>query len=261
MIHSSAIVSSKAKIGKNVKIGPFCVVGENVQLGDNVELMSHVVVDGFTEIGEGTKIYPFASIGSDPQDLKFKNEPSQVIIGRNNRIREYVTIQPGTEGGIMKTVVGDNCLFMVGSHIAHDCIVGSNVILANYVCLAGHVTVEDFVIVGGLSAVAQFVRVGTHAFIGGCIGVSGDVIPFGNVSGFQGYLNGLNVIGLKRRNFNLDQIKLIREVYNYIFLEGDGEFMSRVDEMAQKHANDDNILQVIDFIKSATKTAICRPKG
>lgn len=261
MIHPTAVVSQSAKLGNNVKIGPFCTVGDHVQLGDDVELISHVVVTGHTQIGAGTKIYPFASVGSAPQDLKFKNEPSEVIIGTGNIIREYVTIQPGTESGIMKTVIGNNCLLMVGSHVAHDCIVGSNVILANYVCLAGHVTVEDFVIIGGLSAVSQFVRIGAHAFVGGCIGVSGDVIPFGNVSGYHGYLNGLNVIGLKRRQFGLEDIKKIREVYNFIFLNDEGDFMGRVEEMMNKFSNEDNIRQVIEFIKSNANTPILRTKA
>ena len=166
MIHTSSIISKKAKIGNNVKIGPFCNIGEFVQLEDNIELISNVHIEGNTRIGKGTKIFPFASIGTAPQDLKYKNELTSLIIGENNTIREYVTINPGTEGGGGKTVIGNNCLFMISSHVAHDCKVGNDVIIANNVPLGGHVTIEDSVVIGGNSAVQQYTRIGRLAIIG-----------------------------------------------------------------------------------------------
>ena len=174
MIHEAAIISNKAIIGKNVSIGPFCVIGDKVNIADNVSIKSHVVIEGRVNIGEGTIIYPFASL-CYPQTLKYDSEDSQIIIGKNNTIREYVTIQHGTKDGKMVTQIGDNCLFMVGVHIAHNCIIGNNVIFANYVSLAGHVEVGDFAIIGGLSAVQQFVRIGAHTMIGGVSAVVRDL--------------------------------------------------------------------------------------
>jgi UDP-N-acetylglucosamine acyltransferase len=194
-IHSTAIVSSKATIGKDVQIGPFCVIGADVVLGDGVVLRSHVVVEGRTRVGPGTEIFPFASIGHCPQDLKYAGEPSELVIGANNTIREYVTMNPGTTGGGMVTTVGDGGLFMVGVHVAHDCRIGDRVIMANNATLAGHVIIEDDAIIGGLAAVHQYVRIGRRAMVGGMSGVEHDVIPFGLVMGDRATLNGLNVIG------------------------------------------------------------------
>ena len=179
MIHKSSVIDINAKISKNVKIGPFCYIGPEVQLDENVELISNVHIEGNTKIGNGTKIYPFSSIGTNPQDLKYNNEKNYTIIGNNNTIREYVTINPGTEGGGSKTIIGNNCLFMISSHVAHDCKIGNNVIIANNVPLGGHVTIEDSVVIGGNSAVQQFTRIGRLAMIGGMTGVLKDVIPFG----------------------------------------------------------------------------------
>ncbi len=197
MIHRSSEIDKKAKISKNVKIGPFCYVGSGVELGENVELVSNVHIEGSTKVGNGTKIFPFASIGTQPQDLKFKGEKNSLTIGENNLIREYVTINPGTEGGGSKTIIGNNCLFMISSHIAHDCKIGNNVIIANNVPLGGHVTIEDSVVIGGNSAVQQFTRIGRLAMIGGMTGVLKDVIPFGLSIGNRNYLQGLNLIGLR----------------------------------------------------------------
>ena len=192
MIHNSSVVDKKAKIGNNVKVGPFCYIGPNVELQEDVELISNVHIEGNTKIGKGTKIFPFASIGTMPQDLKFKGETNSVLIGENNMIREYVTINPGTKGGGGKTIIGNNCLFMISSHIAHDCKVGSNVVIANNVPLGGHVTLEDSVVIGGNSAVQQFTRIGRLAMIGGMTGVLKDVIPFGLSFGNRNYLQGIN---------------------------------------------------------------------
>ena len=217
MIHQSSIIDQKAKIGKNVKIGPFCFVGPQVQLNEGVELISNVHIVGNTKIGKGTKIFPFASIGTQPQDLKYKGESNSLEIGDNNIIREYVTINPGTAGGGGRTVVGNNCLFMISSHVAHDCNIGNNVVIANNVPLGGHVTVEDSVIIGGNSAVQQFTRIGRLAMIGGMTGVLKDVIPFGLSFGNRNYLKGLNIIGLRRNNYSNKTIIQLGEAYKKIF--------------------------------------------
>ena len=192
MIHKSSVVDPKAKISENVKIGPFCYVGPNVFLDDSVELVSNVHIEGNTKIGKATRIFPFASIGTQPQDLKFKGEKNSLEIGENNLIREYVTINPGTEGGGSKTIIGNNCLFMISSHIAHDCKVGNEVVIANNVPLGGHVTIEDSVVIGGNSAVQQFTRIGRLAMIGGMTGVLKDVIPFGLSIGNRNYLEAVS---------------------------------------------------------------------
>ena len=204
-IHPTAIVEPGARLGEGVVIGPYCCVGGKVELGDGVRLHSHVVVAGKTTIGPNTQIYPFASIGHPPQDLKYKGEESELVIGANNVIREHATMNPGTAGGGLITRIGDNCLFMVGAHVAHDCDIASNVILANNATLAGHVAVDEFAILGGLSAIHQFCRIGRHAMIGGMSGVENDVIPYGSVTGNRARLEGLNIVGLRRRGFSLGQ--------------------------------------------------------
>ena len=217
MIHSSSVIDKKAKIGKNVKVGPFCYVGPNVELSENVELISNVHIEGNTKIGKGTKIFPFASIGTIPQDLKYKGESNSLEIGENNMIREYVTINPGTSGGGNKTIVGNNCLFMISSHIAHDCKVGNNVVIANNVPLGGHATIEDSVVIGGNSAVQQFTRIGRLAMIGGMTGVLKDVIPFGLSFGNRNYLKGINLIGLRRKKYDNKKIIELDKAYKKIF--------------------------------------------
>ena len=202
MIHKTAIVDNKAKISSSVSIGPYCVIGPNVEVNENVKIHSHVNISGNTIIGQGNKIYPFASIGNDPQDLKYNGEETKLIIGNNNKIREYVTINPGTKGGGGLTKIGNDCLFMISSHVAHDCQVGNNVIIANNVPLGGHAIIEDNVVIGGNSAVQQFTRIGKMAMVGGMTGVLHDVIPYGLSIGNRNYLQGLNLIGLRRANFN-----------------------------------------------------------
>ncbi len=259
-IHQTAIVEKGAKLGQGVSIGPYCVVGPNVTLGDNVTLKSHVVVDGHTTIGKGTIIYPFASIGSPPQDLKYRGEASQLIIGKNNTIREHVTMNPGTEGGGMKTIVGDNCLFMAGAHVAHDCIVGNRVILANNAALGGHVTVGDHVLLGGLSAVHQFVRIGSYAVIGGMSGVLDDVIPFGRAKGEKAHLAGLNLVGLERGGFAKDQIKKLQKAFNQIFISEDGTLNERLEAVEKENKDNDMIMQIIRFAEGKDKFGLCQPK-
>jgi len=257
-IHPSAIVDPAAKLGEGVSVGPFCVVGPNVELGDGVRLVSHVAVDGRTRIGAGTEIYPFASIGHRPQDLKFHGEPSELVIGARNQIREHVTMNPGTEGGGMLTRVGDDGLFMMGSHVAHDCMVGNNVILANNATLGGHVTLGDYVIIGGLSAVRQFVRIGAHAMIGGMSGVENDVIPFGLVMGDRARLAGLNLVGLERRGFKKDDIHALRAAYRMLF-GPEGTFAERVDGVGRDFGDRALIADVLTFIR-AKEGSLCQPR-
>jgi UDP-N-acetylglucosamine acyltransferase len=259
-IHPSSIIEPGAKIGVGVNIGPFCCIGSDVVLEDYVELISHVSISGITKIGEKTKIYPFASIGHPPQDLKYNGEPSTTTIGSCNTIREYVTIQPGTAGDAMQTLVGDHCLFMVGSHVAHDCIIGNHVIMANNATLAGHVKIGDYAIIGGLAAVKQFVRIGDHAMIGGMAGVEHDVIPFGVVVGERGWLNGLNLVGMKRRGFNRETIGKLQDVYMGLFMMGTEQPLSeRFEELRVKYANDNDVSILLDFL-GGKSNSLCQPK-
>ena len=217
MIHNSSVIDKKAKIGNEVKIGPFCYIGPEVQISDGVELISNVHIEGNVKVGKGTKIFPFASIGTSPQDLKYKGETNSLEIGENNVIREYVTINPGTKGGGGKTIVGNNCLLMISSHIAHDCHIGNNVVIANNVPLGGHVIIEDSVVIGGNSAVQQFTRIGRLAMIGGMTGVLKDVIPFGLSFGNRNYLRGINLIGLKRKKYDYKKIMELDKAFKKIF--------------------------------------------
>ncbi len=217
MIHKTAIIDNKAKVSSSVNIGPYSVIGPNVEIGEDVIIHSHVNISGNTKIGSGNKIYPFASIGNDPQDLKYNGEKTKLIIGKNNKIREYVTIHPGTEGGGGLTKIGDNCLFMISSHVAHDCLIGNDVIIANNVPLGGHVTIEDNVVIGGNSAVQQFTRIGRLAMIGGMTGVLKDVIPFGLSFGNRNYLRGINLIGLKRSKYESKKILELDQAFKKIF--------------------------------------------
>ena len=258
-IHPKAIIEDGAQIGADVNVGPYCIVGANVSLGDGVTLKSHVVVEGRTTIGKGTTVYPFASLGTAPQDLKYAGEPSTLIIGENNTIREHVTMNPGTEAnGRMETTVGDNCLFMMGSHVAHDCVVGSNVILANNATLAGHVEVGDFAIIGGLSAVHQFARIGEHAMIGGMSGVENDVIPYGLVKGERASLHGLNIIGLKRRGFDNAQVKALQSAYADLYAD-DGTLDARIQKIANDYADQDSVEKLIEFAQGDSKMPLCQP--
>jgi len=257
MIHRSSLIDKKAKISKNVKIGPFCYVGPHVELCEEVELISNVHIEGNTKIGKGTKIFPFASIGTQPQDLKFKNEPNSLDIGEHNIIREYVTINPGTEGGGSKTLVGNNCLFMISSHIAHDCKIGNRVIIANNVPLGGHVAIEDSVVIGGNSAVQQFTRIGKMAMIGGMTGVLHDVIPYGLSTGNRNSLQGLNLIGLRWAKFENKDIMGLSEAYKEIFATKNiNENISKLNGSFQENPL---VKNVIDFITKDKKRSICTP--
>ena len=258
-IHPTAVVDPKAKLGDGVVIGPYCIVEAGVVLDDNVLLHAHVVVGGRTRIGAETQIYPFASIGLPPQDLKYAGEPSELVIGQRNRIREHVTVNPGTREGGMITTVGDDCLLMVGSHVAHDCHVGNHVIMANNATLGGHVTVGDYAILGGLSAVHQFVRIGRHAIVGGMSGVENDVIPYGSVMGDRARLSGLNVIGLKRRNFAKSEIHNLRTAYRMLFAE-EGTLNERMDDVEEMFGGNADILEIVEFMRADSTRGLTQPR-
>ena len=260
MIHKSSVINSKAKISDRAKIGPYCCIGAEVTIEEDVELVSNVHIEGNTRIGKGTKIFPFASIGTQPQDLKFKGEKSELIIGDNNIVREHVTINPGTKGGGLLTQIGNNCLLMVGSHVAHDCKLGNDVILANNATLGGHVEISDFAIIGGLSGVHQFVRIGCHCMVGAMSGVDSDVIPYGLVIGNRANLSGLNIIGLKRRNFSRTIIHDLRKAYRLMFAP-EGTIQERLVDVSDEFSNNEPVMDIVNFIRGDTSRAICQPRN
>ncbi len=259
-IHATAVIEDGATIGADVTIGPFSVIGPEVVLGDGVRLESHVVVAGDTKVGAGTHIFPFASIGHAPQDLKFEGEKSSLEIGENNTIREHVTMNPGTKGGGLLTKVGDNCLFMVGAHVAHDCLIGNNVILVNNATLAGHVEVDDFAIMGGLSGSHQFVRIGKHAMVGGMSGVENDVIPYGMVLGNRAHLSGLNLVGIKRRGFDRETIHDLRAAYRLLFAN-EGTMAERIKDVAEMYSHVSPVMEIVEFITADSSRSFCKPKS
>ena len=258
-VHASAIVEDGAVLGKNVTVGPFCLVGSQVVLGDGVTLHGHVVLGGRTIVGPNSAIFPFASIGQRPQDLKYQGEESDLVIGANTVIREHVTMNPGTVGGGLVTRTGANCLFMVGAHVAHDCMIGDNVILVNNATLGGHVAIGDFAIIGGMSAVHQFARIGAHAMVGGMSGVENDVIPYGSVTGNRAHLSGLNVIGLKRRNFSRDEIHDLRNAYRSLFAQ-EGTMQERLDDVAELFSENHLAMEIVEFMRGDSSRSICQPK-
>jgi len=257
MIHKTAIIDSNAKISDNVKIGPYSIIGPNVEIGESTIIHSHVIITGHTKIGSNNIIYPFASIGNDPQDLKFQGEETNLEIGDNNKIREYVTINPGTKGGGGLTKVGNNCLFMVSAHIAHDCYVGDNVILANNVPLGGHANIGDNAIIGGNSAVQQFTRVGKSAMIGGMCGVVRDIIPYGIAHGNRSILQGLNLIGLRRKNISNKEIMTLTDAYKEIFKNE--KLTENLNNLSNEFNNNKLVQEVIEFIEKDKKRPICTP--
>ena len=258
-IHPTAIIDESAVIGENVRIGPYCVVGAEVEIGAGVELKSHVAVGRWTQIGEGCVIWPFASVGEEPQDLKFRGEQSRLIIGPRNRIREHVTMNRGTEGGGGVTRVGSGSLFMVGAHVGHDAQVGDNTVFANNATIAGHVVVEDFAILGGLSAVHQFCRVGAHSMVGGMTGVEKDVIPFGSVIGNRAALGGLNIIGLKRRGFDRETIQALRRAYDLLFYS-DGVLTERVVQVRETFPDIEPVKEIVRFVMADSSRSFCTPR-
>ena len=259
-IHPTAIIEDGARLGDGVAVGPYCIVGSDVVLGDGVELLSHVVVAGRTTLGPKCRVFPFASVGHRPQDLKFAGEPSTLEIGANVTIREHVTINPGTRGGGMITKIGDNCLIMIGAHIGHDCIIGNNVIMSNNVTFAGHCRVDDFVVMSGYSGATQFVHIGAHAFVGGLSKVERDLIPYGAAVGNPAELSGLNLIGLKRRGFDREAIHNLRTAYRMIFAL-EGTLRERVDDAAAIFPNDELVQDVVRFIVEANDKPLTIPRN
>lgn len=259
-VHSTAIIESGAKIGKNVTIGPFCFIGQDVVLDDNVELKSHVVIDKITRIGSGTIIHPFVRIGGEPQNINFQHEPSTISIGKNNTIRENVTIHPGTKKGIMKTEIGDNCFLMVGAHIAHDCILGNNIIMANNATLGGHVTVGDFAVFGGLVAVHQFIRIGEYSMIGGTSGIKYDVPPFSMVVAQEPDMNGINIIGIKRAGMTKLDVGVLKSAYDILFSNiNDGH---RAIEIVEKEFGSNAAVQkLLEFMKKETARGLRKSRS
>lgn len=256
-IHPSAVIEEGAHIGNGCVIGPFCHVGPNVILHDNVTLKSHVVVTGHTTIGSDTVVFPFASLGEIPQDLKFKGEETRLVIGQRNRIREHVTMNTGTEGGGGVTIVGDDCLFMAGCHVAHDVHIGNRVILVNSAAVAGHCILEDDVIIGGLSGIHQFVRIGHGAIIGAVTMVTNDVIPFGLVQAPRGELDGLNLVGLKRKGVSRADITALRAAFQ-MMAQGEGTFNDRVKRMGEE-TDSVYVKQIVDFVMAASDRSFLTP--
>ncbi len=258
-IHPTAIVEDGARLAGDVAIGPYCTVGPHVSLAEGVELVSHVAVAGHTSVGAGTRIWPFASIGHQPQDLKYRGEESWLEIGAGCKIREHVTMNPGTSGGGLHTTVGSNCLFMMGCHVGHDCRIGDNVIMANNSTLAGHVEIGEFAFLGGLSAVHQFVRIGAHSMVGGMSGVDKDVIPYGSAIGNRAELGGLNLVGLKRRGFDRDTIHALRGAYRMIF-QGEGSLAERAARAGEAYPEVEPVQQVVAFIGAGGARNFCTPR-
>ena len=259
-IHPTAIVADGAQVGVGVTVGPYSIVGADVQLGDGVVLHSHAVIEGRTKIGAGGSVYPFAVIGHRPQDTKYAGEPSTLVIGERCTIREHVTMHPGTTSGDMITEVGDNCLIMVGAHVAHDCRIGNHVIMANNASLGGHVIIEDHAILGGMVAVHQFVRIGRHAMIGGASAVDADIIPYGSVSGDRAHLLGLNLVGLKRRGFGNEEIHALQKAYRMLF-GPEGTLQERLDDVADTYAANGLVSDVVDFARADSHRPICQPRN
>ena len=259
-IHPTSLVEKGARLGEGVAIGPFCHVGSEVTLGDGVKLVSHVSLAGATTIGARTRIFPFASIGHEPQDLKYQGEPVRLTIGEDCLIREGVTMNPGTAGGGSETIVGPRSVFLAQSHVAHDCRIGEGVILSNNVMLAGHCQVGDHAIVGGGAAAHQHVRIGAHAFIGGLAGVENDVIPFGIALGNRASLAGLNIVGLKRRGFSREAIHELRRAYKMLF-SGEGALKERIEDVAAAFPDEAAVRQMVAFLRAGGERAICTPRA
>ena len=257
MIHKTAIVDPKAKISANVNIGPYSIIGPNVEIGEDTDINSHVSIAGYTKIGKKNKIYPFASIGNNPQDLKYNGEKSYLEIGDSNTIREYVSINPGTDGGGGLTKIGNNCLFMVSSHVAHDCVIGDNVVAVNNVAIGGHVQIDDNAIIGGNSAIHQYIRIGKFAMIGGICAVIRDVIPYGLVHGNRSVLQGINLIGLRRNNIPNQEIALLNKAYKEIFKSEN--LSENLKNLSEEFKENDLVIEILKFIQKDKKRPICTP--
>lgn len=259
VVHPTSIIAPSAVLEEGVEVGPFCVIGENVTLRRNVKIHSHVSINCRTTIDEGSEVFPYVSFNVS-QDLKYEGEDSEIIIGKNTRIREHATINNGSRTEQMKTVVGDNCLLMIGVHIAHDCIIGNNVIIANNSVLGGHVEVGDNVVIGGMAAIHQKVRIGNGAIIGGMSGVAQDVIPFGNARNDRAFLDGLNIVGLKRRNVEKKLIIELNTFFEEVFLKGNSTFEQRLKAFTQKYTDNKYVQEIAAFIMQDTRRDLCLPR-
>ncbi len=258
-VHATAMVGDGAQVAGSVEIGAYSVIGPGVRLGEDVRVGSHVVIEGETEIGEGSRVHAFAVLGGAPQHAGHQGEPTRLIIGPRNLIREHVTMHCGTAMGRGVTTVGSDGFFMVGVHVGHDCIVGDHVVMANNATLGGHVTLGDHVIMGGLSAAHQNTRIGRHAFVGGMAGVNHDVIPFGNVWGNHAHLEGLNLVGLKRRGFSREAINTLRAAYRMLFAE-EGTFQERLDDTAYAYSGSPEVMEIVEFIRADATRPLTTPQ-
>ncbi len=258
-IHPTAVVDASAEFGQDVEIGPGCVIGPSVRLGDRTRLIAHVFIECHTEMGPDNTVFPFAGLGGTPQDLSYQGEPTRLVIGANNVIREHATLGRGTVRGRSLTTVGDNCLIMGNCHVAHDCDVGNNVIMAQTATIGGHVQVGDFAFLSGLSGVHQHGRVGRYAFVGASALMTTDLIPFGLAIGNHAHLSGLNVVGLKRRGFTRDQIHDLRAAYRLLFAE-EGTFQERIEDCAEIYANNPHVMEIVDFVRADAARPLCMPR-
>lgn len=257
-MHPTAIVAKGAELADGVGVGPYCVIGAHARIGPRTQLLAHVVIEGHTAIGADCVIRNFANLGGPPQ-AAYNGEPTRLVIGDRNMIREHVTMHIATSGGRGVTTVGDDCLFMATAHVAHDCVVADHVVLAHSATLGGHVLVDEYVIVGGLAAIHQNSRIGKHAFIGGLAAVTKDVIPYGSVWGNHAHLEGLNLVGLKRRGFSRETIGELRSAYRLLFAE-EGTFQERIDDTATTFGDSAPVMEIIEFIRADASRPLCLPE-
>lgn len=258
-IHPTAVVDKTAELGVGVDVGPGCVIGPNVKLGDGTRLTAHVFIESHTELGKNNTVFPFAVLGGTPQDLSYKGEPTKLVIGDNNVIREHASLHRGTVRGRSVTRIGNDCLIMGNCHIAHDCIIGNNVIMAQTATIGGHVQVGDFAFLGGLAGVHQHGRVGRYAFVGASALMTTDLIPFGSAIGNHAHLGGLNVVGLKRRGFTREQIHDLRAAYRLLFAE-EGTFQERIDDCVEAYSANPHVMEIVDFIRADAARPLCMPR-
>ena len=258
-VHAAAIVDPSTEMGRDVEIGPGCVIGPNVKLGDGTRLIAHVFIETNTTLGKNCTVYPFAALGGPPQDLSYKGEPTSLVIGDNNIIREHATIHRGTARGRSVTRIGNDCLIMGNVHVAHDCIVGDNVIMAQTATVGGHVQIGNFVFLGGVCGIHQHCRVGPHAFVGASALMTTDLIPFGSAIGNHAHLGGLNVVGLKRRGFSRERIHDIRAAYRLLFAE-EGTFQERLEDAAELYANNPDVMEMVNFARADSARPLCMPR-
>jgi UDP-N-acetylglucosamine acyltransferase len=258
-IHPTALIAEGAQLAQNVSVGPYAVIGPDVVLKNNVKIHSHVVIDGHTTLGAHTEVFPFAILGMPPQSIHYQGEPTTLQIGENCIIREHVTLHRGTANGGGKTIVGNNCYIMIGSHIGHDCQVGNFVTMANNATLGGHVTVGDHTIIGGLAAIHQFVRIGAYSMISGTAGVNEDVMPFGTVMAMRAKLGGLNLIGMKRQGFNREEIHNLRNAYKLLAKDQTGHFEERLEKIKTLYGTSKAVMNLLNFIEADPKRPLCLP--